>query len=137
MFATAPATTSTENRALRSSDRSTSGHCTRCSTTTNNASAVSAPANATIVGADTHPHCGARSNVKVNKPIPAVMSASPMMSMRRGAVSSEDSSMLQAPSASDTTVSGTLSQKIQRQPTVSVSRPPISGPAALPNPAMP
>lgn len=45
--------------------------------------------------------------------------------------------MLHAPSASETNVSGTLSQKIHRQPAVSVSRPPISGPAALPKPAMP
>jgi hypothetical protein len=34
-------------------------------------------------------------------------------------------------------VSGTFNQNILRQPTVSVSSPPISGPAALPNPAMP
>jgi hypothetical protein len=41
------------------------------------------------------------------------------------------------PDASATSVSGMFSQNIHRQPTVSVSRPPISGPAALPNPAMP
>ena len=80
------------------------------------------------VAADTHPHFGARSNVNVDKSIPTVSSASPCCR--------SDAAMLQAPSASDTTASGTLSQKIQRQPTVSV-RSPISGPAALPNPAMP
>ena len=93
--------------------------------------------NAMTVGADNQPQLGARSNVNVNKPIPTVMSASPVMSMRRGTVSSKDSVMLRAPMASTASVSGTFSQNIHRQPTVSVSRPPISGPAALPNPAMP
>ena len=90
----------------------------------------------TVVG-DNQPHVGARSNVKVNKPIPTVMSASPVRSMRRGTVSSKDSVMLHAPMASATSVSGTFNQNIHRQPTVSKSNPPISGPAALPNPATP
>jgi len=89
------------------------------------------------VDVDSHPQLGARSNVNVNKPIPTVTRASPAMSMRRGTVSSDDSVMLHAPMASETSVNGTFSQKIHRQPTVSVSSPPISGPAALPNPAMP
>jgi hypothetical protein len=65
------------------------------------------------------------------------MSAKPATSMRRGTDSSKDSVMNCAAMTSTTSVSGTFSQKIQRQPIVSVSRPPISGPAALPNPAMP
>ena len=63
----------------------------------------------TVVG-DNQPHVGARSNVKVNKPIPTVMSASPVRSMRRGTVSSKDSVMLHAPMASATSVSGTFSR---------------------------
>ena len=62
------------------------------------------------IGADNQPQLGARSNVNVNKPIPTVMSASPVTSMRRGAVSSQDSVMLRAPMASTTSVSGTFSQ---------------------------
>jgi len=65
------------------------------------------------------------------------MSASPVRSMRRGTVSSKDSVMLHAPMASATSVSGTFNQNIHRQATVSMSNPPISGPAALPNPATP
>jgi hypothetical protein len=57
--------------------------------------------------------------------------------MRRGTVSSKDSVMLHAPMASATSVSGTFNQNIHRQATVSMSNPPISGPAALPNPATP
>ena len=55
--------------------------------------------NAMTVGADNQPQLGARSNVNVNKPIPTVMSASPVMSMRRGTVSSKGSVMLRAPMA--------------------------------------
>jgi hypothetical protein len=132
-----PATTNTVNRRLCRSERSTRGHRTRFSTTTNTASAASEKPTATDVVADTHPHVGARSNVKVNKPIPTVMSASPLRSMRRGAISSKDAVMLHAPMASAASMSGTFSQNIHRQPTVSVSNPPISGPPALPNPAMP
>ena len=57
MFATAPATTSTVNEALRIIDSSTSGHCTRFSTMTKSASAASDPANATTVDADSQAHC--------------------------------------------------------------------------------
>jgi hypothetical protein len=137
MFAMVPAMTRMANRGLRTSDRSTSGHLTRCSTTTNAASAASEQPNAITVGADSQPQAGVRSNANVNKPIPTVISASPAMSMRRGTDSSKDSVMQREPIASTPSVSGTFSQKIHRQPTVSVSRPPISGPAALPNPAMP
>jgi hypothetical protein len=52
-------------------------------------------------------------------------------------VLSEDSVIVRAPTINEVTVNGTLSQKIARHPTVSVSRPPMSGPAALPNPAIP
>ena len=65
------------------------------------------------------------------------MRANPATSIRRGTVSSDDSPILHAPIANAITVSGTFSQKIHRHPTVSVSSPPINGPAALPNPAMP
>jgi hypothetical protein len=129
--------TKTVKRGFLASDRSTSGHRTRFSTTTNTASAPSEQANAMTVGADNQPQLGARSNVKVNKPIPTVLSANPATSMRRGTVSSNDSVMVRAPMTITTSVSGTFNQNIHRQPTVSVSSPPISGPAALPNPAMP
>ncbi len=36
-----------------------------------------------------------------------------------------------------TTATGMLSARMNRQPRVSVNRPPISGPAALPNPTTP
>ena len=137
MFEIVPAITRIVNLGFLASDRSTSGQRTRFSTTTNTTSAANEHPNATTVGADSQPQVGARSNVNVNKPIPTVMSASPVTSMRRGTVSSKDSVMLRAPMASATSVSGTFSQNIHRQPTVSVSRPPMSGPAALPNPAMP
>src|ERR1700682_763606 len=136
MFEIVPAITKMVNLSFLASDRSTSGHRTRLSTTTNATSAPSEHANATTVGADSQPQLGARSNVNVNKPIPTVMSASPVTSMRRGTDSSKDSVMLRAPMASAMSVSGTFSQNIHRQPTVSVNRPPMSGPAALPNPAM-
>src|SRR5258705_5050407 len=137
MFEIVPAVTRIANLGFLSNDRSTSGQRTRFSTTTNTTSAASEHTNAMTVGADSQPQLGARSNVNVNKPIPTVMSASPVMSMRRGTDSSKDSVMLRAPMASAKSVSGTFSQNIHRQPTVSVSRPPMSGPAALPNPAMP
>nr|CRL67994.1 hypothetical protein CPGR_00689 [Mycolicibacterium malmesburyense] len=73
----------------------------------------------------------------MNSPIPTLMSASPAVSMRRGADSSKDSLTTRAPIANDISVKGTLSQKIHLQPTVSVNSPPTSGPAALPNAAMP
>src|SRR5690349_24973994 len=129
--------TKTVNRALRASDRSTNGQRTRFSTATNTASAANAQPNVTTVGAERHPHVGPRSNANVNKPIPAVISASPATSMRRGTDSSNDSVMNRAAMTNTATVSGTFSQNIQRQPIVSVSSPPINGPAALPNPAMP
>jgi hypothetical protein len=66
-----------------------------------------------------------------------VIKAKPAISMRRGTVSSDDSVMLNAQMVSETSVRGKFSQKIHRQPTVLVSKPPINGPAALPNPAMP
>ncbi len=137
MFAIVPAITRIVNLGFRANDRSTSGQRTRFSTTTNTTSAANEHPNATTVGADSQPQVGARSNVNVNKPIPTVMSASLVRSMRRGTVSSKDSVMLRVPMASATSVSGTFSQSIHRQPTVSVGRAPISGPAALPNPAMP
>src|SRR3977135_3586530 len=137
MFEIVPAITRMVNLGFFASDRSTSGQPTRRSTTTHATSAASEHANATPVGADSQPQLGARSNANVNKPIPTVMSASPVTSMRRGTDSSKDSVMLRAPMASANSVSGTLSQNIHRQPTVSVSRPPMSGPAALTNPAMP
>ncbi len=137
MLAMVPATTNTVKRGLRTNDRSTKGYRTRFSTTMNRASRTSAPKKAAIVDADSHPQLGARSNVNVNNPIPKVTSARPATSIRRGTGSSDDSAMVDAPITSDRTVNGTFSQKIHRQPTVSVSRPPISGPAALPNPAMP
>lgn len=132
-----PATTKMAKRGFLASDRSTSGHRTLFSTTTNAASTTSEPPNAISVQPDSHPQLGARSKVNVNNPIPAMIRASPAMSRRRGAVSSDDSVMLHAPMISEATVSGTFSQKIHRQPTVSVSSPPINGPTALPNPAMP
>nr|CRL75089.1 hypothetical protein CPGR_03908 [Mycolicibacterium komanii] len=95
------------------------------------------PANATIVDTDNQPQPGARSKVNVNNPIPTLINASPAVSMRRGADSSNDSATTRAPMASDATVSGTFNQKIHRQPTVSVSNPPTRGPAALPKAAMP
>jgi hypothetical protein len=61
------------------------------------------------VGGDSQPQLGARSNVNVNKPIPIVINASPVTSMRRGTVSSNDSVMLRDPMASAMSVSGTLS----------------------------
>lgn len=137
MFATAPAITRIVNLALRASDRSTSGHRTLFSTTTNAASASSDPASAIIVVTESQPQLGARSNVNVNNPIPVLMSASPATSMRRGADSSNDSLMTLAPITSDTNVSGRFSQKIHRQPMVSVNTPPMSGPAAFPKAAMP
>src|ERR1700736_421501 len=137
MFEIVPAITRMVNLGFRASDRSTSGQRTRLSTTTNATSAASEHANAMTVGADSQPQVGARSNVNENKPIPTVTSASPVTSMRRGTDSSNDSVMLRAPMASAMSVSGMFSQNIHRQPTVSVSRPPMSGPAALPNPAMP
>src|SRR4051812_25246663 len=137
MFAIVPAMTSTVKLRFLASDKLTSGQRTLFSTTMNTASTTSDPANADSVHTDSHPQCGARSNVNVNKPIPVTMRASPVTSIRRGTDASEDSVMLHAPMASATSVSGTFSQKIQRQPTVSVNSPPISGPAALPNPAVP
>jgi len=137
MFAMVPAITRTVKLGFLANDRSTSGQRTRFSTTTKTANAATELANATTVHIDSHPQLGARSNVNVNNPIPRVISANPAMSMRRGTVSSDDSVMLHAPMANEMSVSGTLSQKIHRQPAVSVSSPPISGPAALPNPAMP
>jgi hypothetical protein len=110
MFAIVPAITRIVNLGFLASDRSTSGQRTRFSATTNTTSAANEHPNATTVGADSQPQVGARSNVNVNKPIPAVMSASPVTSMRRGTVSSKDSVMLRAPMASATSVSGTFSQ---------------------------
>lgn len=82
MLASAPANTGIVNLALRASDRSTSGHRTLFSTTTKAASASSDPENAISVVAETHPQPGARSKVKVNNPIPVLMSASPDTSIR-------------------------------------------------------
>src|ERR1700757_480075 len=137
MFATVPAVTKIVNLVLRVNDRSTRGQRTRLSTTTNAASNRTDVTNATTVATDAQPHVGARSKVNVNNPMPATINANPARSIRRGTVLSEDSVMLIAPIASESTVRGTLTQNIQREPKVSVSRPPISGPAALPNPAIP
>src|SRR3984957_20861302 len=112
MFAMVPAITRTVNREFLTNDRSTNGHRTRFSTTTNTASAASEAANTMTVDVDSHPQLGARSNANVNKPIPMVISASPATSKRRGTVSSDDSVMLHAPMATETSVSGTFSQKI-------------------------
>lgn len=137
MLATVPAITRTSNFALRAKDMLTNGQRTLRSTTTNSASSRTATMNATTVAAESHPHFGARSKVNVNSPIPVMISAKPLRSSRRGTVLSEDSLIVTAPMISEITVNGTLSQKIARQPTVSVRRPPMSGPAAFPNPAIP
>src|ERR1700730_11384323 len=137
MFATVPAVTKIVNLGFRANDRSTSGQRTRFSTATNAASNSTDVANATTVATDVQPQVGARSKVNVNNPIPMMIHANPARSIRRGTVLSEDSVMLIAPITSESTVRGTLSQKIERQPNVSVSSPPISGPAALPKPAIP
>ena len=96
-----------------------------------------APVNAPTVASDHQPHAGARSKVSVNTPMPAVSRARPARSIRRGASVSRDSLIANAPISTQAAVSGMLSAKIHRQPTVWVSMPPISGPAALPRPAMP
>lgn len=137
MFAIVPATTTVENFELRSNARLTSGQRTRCSTTTNAVSTTTDAMNVPNVGADSHPHDGARSNAIVNSPIPDVISASPLRSSRRGTVSSELSGIVFAPTRNETAASGTSSQNTARHPTVWVSNPPASGPAALPNPAIP
>ena len=93
--------------------------------------------NATIVPSDSQPQFGARSKVNVNKPIPMVINARPVISMRRGTVSSELSGTVSAPITNAAKVNGTNNQKIHRQPSVCVIRPPTNGPAALPKPAMP
>lgn len=90
-----------------------------------------------IVPEESQPQLGARSKVNVNKPIPVVISARPVTSMRRGTVSSELSGTVSAPITNATNVNGTNNQKIHRQPHVWVSNPPTNGPAALPKPAMP
>ena len=90
-----------------------------------------------IVPGASQPQLGARSKVNVNKPIPIVINARPVRSMRRGTVSSELSGTVSAPITNATNANGTNSQKIDRQPSVCVSKPPTNGPAALPRPAMP
>ena len=137
MLATVPATTRMVNRALRNSDRSTSGQRTLFSTMTNAASTATEATNAMMVPGVTQPQLGARSNVNVNKPIPTVINASPDKSMRRGTVSSELAGTVSAAITNDTKEIGTNNQKIHRQPSVWVSRPPTNGPAALPSPAIP
>src|ERR1700740_1967555 len=124
MFATVPAVTKIVNLGLRASDRSTSGQRTRFSTTTNAASISTDITNAATVAIDVQPHVGARSKVNVNNPTPTTINANPARSIRRGTVLSEDSVMLIAPITSESKVNGTLSQKIDRQPNVSVSSPP-------------
>src|SRR5581483_1052377 len=121
MLARVPAITRIVNVALRISDRSTSGQRTRRSTTTKPPSNTSDTTSATIVVGETHPHDGARSKVNVNRPTQKTISAKPERSIRRGTVLSLDSVMDRAPITNDSTVNGTLSQKIQRQPRVSVS----------------
>ena len=137
MFAIVPATTKVENFELRSTARLTSGQGTRCSTTTNAASTTTDAMNAPSVGADSHPQDGARSKTNVDNPIPVVISASPLRSKRRETVSSEVSGIVFAPMRNETAANGTSIQKTARHPTVWVSNPPTSGPAAFPSPAMP
>ncbi len=132
-----PAITRIVNFALRANDMSTNGRRTLCSMTTNAASNRIETMNAVTVAADSHPHVGARSNVTVNSPTPAMIRANPLRSSRRGTVLSDDSVIVTAPTTNEITVNGTLSQKMARQPIVSVRRPPMGGPAALPNPAIP
>src|ERR1700761_8273162 len=94
MLATVPATTNVVKRALRSSDRLINGKRTRVSTATNAAKSATESKNTPITGADSHPQAGARSKANVNNPIPNTISARPVRSIRRGAVSSEVSGMV-------------------------------------------
>ena len=132
MLAIVPATTKVENFEFRSNARLTSGQRTRCSTMTNAANTTTEAMNAPNVAADSQPQDGARSKANVNNPIPVVISASPLRSKRRGTVSSEVSGIVLAPMTNETAASGTSIQKTARHPTVWVSNPPTSGPAAFP-----
>src|SRR6185312_16703408 len=90
--------------------------------------------NAPTIRPEPQPRDGPSISPNVSTPTPAVVSTAPVQSKRRSAGAREITGMNRTPNTTTVAASGTLSRNTERQPIVSVSRPPTAGPTASASP---
>ena len=126
------ARTNAASRPLRSNRRSRAGAAERSSTATNAASAATPIVKAATIAGAPQPSALPRTVPKTRATRPIVSSPSPSGSS--GRLGPNDSATAGRTAAKAVRPSGTLTRKIQRQPSPSVSSPPTSGPTARASP---
>ena len=125
----------TRNDRMPNSDRSSTGDGWRRDRHTRTGSSTS-PTHASVsVRALVKPQCSACTTASSTSATPSTLTGTPMKSSRPASVSTRDSARKRRPSTTTATPKGTAAQKIPRQPNSSISRAPVDGPTAPPNPA--